>query len=112
MALTYSLQVGKAIRRDRSVHGMTMAQVLITMTAGSTTDYPSGGIVIAPVTVGYRTIITAIAVSGILGNGTTQDIDCHWDFVSGKLKLFLMSGTEITNQITAGGGVRVTFLGV
>jgi hypothetical protein len=112
MALSYQLQVGKAIRRDRDVHGLTICQVNIVMSAGSGTDYPAGGIVVAPVSIGLRSIYTVLAISGVLGNGTTQDLDCVWDFVNGKLKIFLMTGVEITSTITAGGSVRVTFMGV
>ena|SRR5215468_5850303 len=103
-----------AARIDRAVHGMTLKQITVTMSAGSATDYAAGGITITPASAGLRQIISLLGVSCQLGNGTAILIDPAWDHVNSKLALYVSATphNEITNNLTAGSVVRVTFLGV
>ena len=118
MALSINYQPASAIRGDELVHGMTVRQLFLQFNGSGT--YSSGGLSLTAKQLGFKgAIICCVAVSGQTSGGATQDCDMHWDYetlgtgsTSGKLKLFLPNGTEITTQFDSGGGVRATFIGV
>lgn len=123
MALTFTIQIDKAVRSEKGPEGAIMALVEMTTSlgAGNATDYSSGFDIAGNVAkFGMNKLWTVIPVSAKNNAGTTlsNKVWFTYDSVNGKLRAWAGSTgasnmtEESGSNIDAGGTVRFVAIGV